>query len=106
MSDLFGDGNGWLICGLVFIIVEMLMNLGYVSISFGVGSLLTGLLIKVDSLPTTFDTGLIDELFVAATKNVKSSDLSSVLRCLTLSVIEVCRNRNNCIIYFFTQICF
>jgi membrane protein implicated in regulation of membrane protease activity len=66
MSELFGDGNGWLICGLVFIIVEMLMNLGYVSISFGVGSLLTGLLIKIDSLPTTFDTGFVDELFVAA----------------------------------------
>ena len=30
MSELFGDGNGWLICGLVFITVEMLMNLGYV----------------------------------------------------------------------------
>jgi membrane protein implicated in regulation of membrane protease activity len=70
MSDLFCDGNGCLICGLVFIIVEMLMNLGYVSISFGLGSLLTGLLIKVDSLPTTFDTGLIDELFVAAVLSV------------------------------------
>ena len=70
MSDLFGDGNGWLICGLVLIIVEMLINLGYVSISFGVGSLLTGLLIKVDSLPTTFDTGFIDELFVAAVLSV------------------------------------
>jgi membrane protein implicated in regulation of membrane protease activity len=70
MSELFGDGNGWLIFGLVFIIVEMLMNLGYVSISFGVGSLLTGLLIKIDSLPTTFDTGFIDELFVAAVLSV------------------------------------
>ena len=70
MSELFGDGNCWLICGLVFIIVEMLMNLGYVSISFGIGSLLTGLLIKLDSLPTTFDTGLIDELFVAAVLSV------------------------------------
>ena len=70
MSELFGDGNGWFICGLVFIIVEMLMNLGYVSISFGVGSLLTGLLIKIDSLPTTFDTGFIDELFVAAVLSV------------------------------------
>ena len=70
MSELFGDGNGWLIFGLVFIIVEMLMNLGYVSISFGVGSLLTGLLINIDSLPTTFDTGFIDELFVAAVLSV------------------------------------
>ena len=70
MSELFGDGNGWLICGLVLIIVEMLVNLGYVSISFGVGSLLTGLLIKIDSLPTTFDTGFIDELFVAAVLSV------------------------------------
>jgi membrane protein implicated in regulation of membrane protease activity len=70
MSELFGDGNGWLICCLVFIIVEMLVNLGYVSISFGVGSLLTGLLIKIDSLPTTFDTGFTDELFVAAVLSV------------------------------------
>jgi membrane protein implicated in regulation of membrane protease activity len=64
MTELMGDGNGWLILGLLLIIAEMVMSLGYVSISFGLGALVTGLLIKTDLLPTAFDTGLIDELLV------------------------------------------
>lgn len=70
MTELLGNGNGWLIGGLAFIIIEMLMNLGYVSISFGVGALLTGLLIKVDWLPAPFDAGLVDELLVAGVISV------------------------------------
>lgn len=65
MTELMGDGNGWLILGLLLIIAEMLMSVGYVSISFGLGAIVTGLLIKTGLLPTAFDTGLIDELLVA-----------------------------------------
>jgi len=65
MTELMGDGNGWLILGLLLIIAEMVMSVGYVSISFGLGAIATGILIKTDLLPKAFDTGLIDELLVA-----------------------------------------
>ncbi len=65
MTELMGGGNGWLICGLILIIVEMVMNVGYVSISMGVGSIVTGLLIKANVLPAAFDMGLVDEILIA-----------------------------------------
>ena len=64
MTELMGNGNGWLILGLLLIILEMVLSVGYVSISFGLGAIVTGLLIKTDLLPKAFDTGLIDELLV------------------------------------------
>lgn len=66
MTELMGDGNGWLILGLLLIIAEMVMSVGYVSISFGLGAIVTGLLIKTGLLPTAFDTGFLDELLVTA----------------------------------------
>lgn len=65
MTELMGGGNGWLICGLILIIVEMVMNVGYVSISMGVGSIVTGLLIKANVLPAAFDMALVDEILIA-----------------------------------------
>ena len=59
------NGNGWLIFGLILIILEMIINVGYVSISFGVGSMVTGLLIKLNLLPSAFDESLVNELLVA-----------------------------------------
>jgi len=70
MMDLFSNGNGWLIAGLILIIIEMLLNLGYVSISFGLGAIATGLLIKAGWIPPVIDTGLIDELLIAAVISV------------------------------------
>lgn len=64
MIDFLGDGNGWLVLGLISIILEMLLALGYVSISFGVGALVTGLLVKTDLLPTALRMGFIDEILV------------------------------------------
>ena len=66
MMDLFSNGSGWLIVGLILIIIEMLLNLGYVSISFGLGAIATGLLVKTGWIPPVIDTGLIDELLIAA----------------------------------------
>jgi membrane protein implicated in regulation of membrane protease activity len=62
--DFFTNGNGWLILGLGLIIIEMVLNLAYISISFGIGSILTGLLIKLNLIPTLLDSGLIDELLI------------------------------------------
>ena len=64
MMDFFTNGNGWLILGLGLIIIEMVLNLAYISISFGIGSILTGLLIKLNLIPTLLDSGLIDELLI------------------------------------------
>jgi len=44
----------------------MLLNLGYVSISFGLGGIATGLLVKTGWIPPVIDTGFIDELLIAA----------------------------------------
>ena len=63
--ELMANGNGWLIFGLILIILEMIINVGYVSISFGVGSMVTGLLIKLNLLPSAFDESLVNELLVA-----------------------------------------
>ncbi|NRP36772.1 hypothetical protein XMD579_001597 [Marinobacterium sp. xm-d-579] len=62
--DFFTNGNGWLILGLGLIIIEMVLNLAYISISFGIGSILTGLLIKLNLIPTLLDSGVIDELLI------------------------------------------
>jgi membrane protein implicated in regulation of membrane protease activity len=63
--ELMANGNGWLIFGLILIILEMIINVGYVSISFGVGLMVTGLLIKLNLLPSAFDESLVNELLVA-----------------------------------------
>ena len=70
MADFFTNGNGWLILGLILIIVEMLLNLGYISISFGLGAIITGLLIKTGMIPTMLDAGLIDELLIVGITSV------------------------------------
>ena len=62
--DFLTNGNGWLILGLGLIIIEMVLNLAYISISFGIGSILTGLLIKLNLIPTLLDSGVIDELLI------------------------------------------
>ena len=62
--DFFTNGNGWLILGLGLIIIEMVLNLAYISISFGIGAILTGLLIKLNLIPTLLDSGIIDELLI------------------------------------------
>jgi membrane protein implicated in regulation of membrane protease activity len=64
MMDFLTNGNGWLILGLGLIIIEMVLNLAYISISFGIGSILTGLLIKLNLIPTLLDSGVIDELLI------------------------------------------
>jgi len=79
MIEFFQNGNGWLVVGLLLIIVEMVLNLGYVSISFGIGAIATGLLIKGDLIPTVFDTGLVDELLIEG--------VVSVLALIALRVI-------------------
>lgn len=66
MIEFFSNGNGWLVLGLALIVIEMVANLAYVSISFGVGSILTGILIKAGALPSVIDQGIIDELLIAA----------------------------------------
>ncbi len=38
------------------------------------------------------------------TQNFKTSDLAGILGCLTLSIIEVCRNRNNSLRHGFAEI--
>ena len=40
------------------------------------------------------------------TQNLKACNLASIFSSLTLAVVEVCRNSNNCLGYFFTQISF
>jgi len=62
--DFLTNGNGWLILGLALIIIEMVFNLAYISISFGIGAIISGLLIKLDLIPTLLDSGVIDELLV------------------------------------------
>ena len=62
--DFLTNGNGWLILGLALIIIEMVLNLAYISISFGIGAIISGLLIKLDLIPTLLDSGVIDELLV------------------------------------------
>jgi membrane protein implicated in regulation of membrane protease activity len=64
MMDFLTNGNGWLILGLALIIIEMVFNLAYISISFGIGAIISGLLIKLDLIPTLLDSGVIDELLV------------------------------------------
>ena len=64
MMDFLTNGHGWLILGLALIIIEMVLNLAYISISFGIGAIVTGLLIKLDLIPTLLDSGVIDELLV------------------------------------------
>ena len=64
MMDFLTNGNGWLILGLALIIIEMVLNLAYISISFGIGAIISGLLIKLDLIPTLLDSGVIDELLV------------------------------------------
>jgi membrane protein implicated in regulation of membrane protease activity len=64
MIHFLGDGNGWLVLGLISIILEMLLVLSYISISFGVGALVTGLLVKTDLLPTALRMGFVDEILV------------------------------------------
>lgn len=79
MADFFTNGNGWLILGLILIIVEMLLNLGYISISFGLGAIVTGLLIKVGMIPTMLDAGLIDELLIVGITSVIALVLLRIL---------------------------
>lgn len=66
MIEFFTGGNGWLIIGLILIIIEMLLNLGYVSISLGIGSILTGVGIKFHLIPSVFDKSVIDEFLIAS----------------------------------------
>jgi len=70
MIDFFQNGNGWLVLGLLLIIIEMLGNFLYVSISFGLGSIATGLLIKGRLIPSIFERNLIDETLVMAVTSV------------------------------------
>ena len=39
------------------------------------------------------------------TKHVQASDGTSILSCLTLSIVEVCRAGNNCIGYWLAEVC-
>ena len=82
MMDVLANGNGWLIAGLILIIIEMVLNLGYVSISFGVGAITTGLLIKAGWIPPVIDTGMIDELLIA-----------SIISVISLMVLRFVFNR-------------
>jgi membrane protein implicated in regulation of membrane protease activity len=66
MIEFFTNGNGWLVAGLALIILEIIGSLGYVSISFGLGSIATGLLVKLGTMPTMFASTWADELLVAA----------------------------------------
>ena len=40
------------------------------------------------------------------TQNIKACDLACVLGCLTLAVVEICRNGDNCLGYGFAQVSF
>ena len=44
---------------------------------------------------------LVDDTF-----NIKTCNLTGILGCLSLSIVEVCRNCNNRFCDFFTQIAF
>ena len=70
MIDFVQNGNGWLVLGLLLIIIEMLGNFLYVSISFGLGSIATGLLIKARLIPSISERNLIDETLVMAITSV------------------------------------
>ena len=66
MTDFFNSGDAWLVIGLALIILEIVGNLGYISISFGIGSIATGLLAKLGGVPNLFNTNWADELLIAA----------------------------------------
>ncbi len=66
MIEFFTNGNGWLVAGLVLIILEIVGSLGYVSISFGLGCIATGLFAKLGVVPSFFAANWADELLIAA----------------------------------------
>lgn len=70
MNELLGDGNLWLILGVALVVVEIIGNLGYWSLSLGIGSLVTGVLSKIGLLPSVFGLGLVEELLVASAFSV------------------------------------
>ena len=57
-------------------------------------------LILVNTISQCCCSRLIDN-----TQNLQASNLTSILGCLTLAVVEVCRNSNNCLAYGLPQIC-
>lgn len=84
MMDIFSNGNGWLIVGVILIIVEMVLNFGYVSISFGIGAIITGGLIKGSLIRSILDTGFSDELLIFG-----------ILSVITLVLLRMIFNRKD-----------
>lgn len=70
MTDFFSNGNAWLVAGLVLIIIEMVASMGYITLSFGLGSMATGVLVKLGVMPRWFDTSWADELLIAGVVSV------------------------------------
>ncbi|MFT6330651.1 MAG: hypothetical protein ACJAYN_002597 [Bermanella sp.] len=60
------NGNGWLVLDLFLILIEMIMNLAYVSISFGVGTMITGAIIRLGFLPISINTSVLEQSLFAA----------------------------------------
>lgn len=70
MINFFINGNGWLVLGLFLVLIEMGLNLAYVSISLGAGTLITGALIKLGLLPTSINISVIEQSLVAAVVSI------------------------------------
>ena len=66
MIEFFNNGNAWLVIGVALIILEIVGSLGYISLSFGIGSIATGLLTKLGVVPNLFNANWADELLIAA----------------------------------------
>ena len=62
--DIISSGGVWVIVGLVFLAIEAVIGLAALGVTFGVGALVTGLIIIVWSPELT--EGLINQLFTAA----------------------------------------
>ena len=56
-------------------------------------------LVLVNTISQSSSSRLVDN-----TQYIQAGNLTSILGCLTLAIIKVSRNSNNCLVYLFTQI--
>ncbi|WP_343559631.1 NfeD family protein [Kiloniella sp. b19] len=66
MHEFFLNGNGWISLGAILVILEMLLGAGYILISFGLGALFVGLLVKSDTIAGFFQHDLAYHLLAVS----------------------------------------
>jgi len=83
MINYFINGEGWLLIGLVLIVIEIFAP-GYVFLAFGIGSILTYALIELGFNLTLTMNGFVDSILMC-----------SLMSLVALILLKKLFNKNN-----------